>query len=55
MSTLRRVASPSPSASVAVKASGSVGSSTQVTQVDGHLFADPVGEQRTALQHGLAR
>ena len=39
----------------AVKASGLVGSSTSVTSGDADLLAQPVGEQRAALQHGLAR
>ena len=54
MSTLRRVARPSPSVSVAVKARGSVGSSTRVSDGGADLLAEAVGEQRPALQHGLA-
>ena len=40
MSTLRRVARPSPSVSVAVKASGSVGSSTRV--MSGEATSSPM-------------
>ena len=50
---VRRVARPSPSTAVAVMAAGFGGVVDEGHERRRHLLADPVGEQRAALQHVL--